>query len=55
MVAAALIPPTAISHGEDDVFQSHNLDSNLFTLDNWHTPDVVDLRKEYKFLRTSKK
>lgn len=44
MVAAALIPPKAMTWGEDDVFQTLNLDGKLFTIDMLHSPDIRDAK-----------
>lgn len=44
MVGAALIPPKAISWGEDDMFSTLNLDGKLFTFDMLHSPDIKDVK-----------
>lgn len=45
MVAAALIPPKSMTHGEDDVFHSLSLDGKLFTIDMLHSPDIRDAKE----------
>lgn len=44
MVGAALIPPQAVSWGEDDMFNTLSLDGKLFTIDMLHSPDIRDAK-----------
>lgn len=44
MVGAALIPPKAMTYGDDDVFHSLSLDGKLFTIDMLHSPDIRDAK-----------